>query len=90
MEHVEQFHMVENEDDSGEEDDDPIDCQIICPVSNGEAMVMFDKCLIWLREQPEASSYNTLVLSTLKELTAKKRFTQLKQTTITSFGSLTK
>ena len=31
------------------------------------------KCLIWLRHQPEAS-YNTLVLSTLKELSAKKRF----------------
>ena len=36
MMHVEPSHMVENEDNS--EEDDPTDPQIICPVSNGEAM----------------------------------------------------
>ena len=72
IEHVEQLHMVENDENTEQEEDDYTDCQIICPVSNGEAMIMFDKCLIWLRHQPEASPYNTSGLSTLKELDTKK------------------
>ena len=40
---------------------------------------MFDKCLDWLQQQPEATPYNTSVLMSLKEIAAKKRYCSLKQ-----------
>lgn len=33
-----------------------------CPISNAGAMIRFDKCLIWLWFQPEASLENTSTL----------------------------
>ena len=44
-----------------------------CPVSNAEAMEMFDKCLLWLRWQEEASVANTATLVQLREIAAEKR-----------------
>ena len=34
---------------------------------------MFDKCLAWLRQQEEASTYNLTCLKELRELAARKR-----------------
>ena len=81
MEHVQQLHSTHIDDSEAEGEEDTT-C-ITCPVSNGEAMKMFEKHLTWLQHQPEASPYNTSVLPSLKELAAKKRFSQLKQTRIT-------
>ena len=38
-----------------------------CPVSNAEAMILLDKCLTWLRWQPEASLANTSTLVQLRD-----------------------
>ena len=57
----------QEEDDVGEDDPLPV-----CTVTNSAAMEMFNKCLIWLRGQPEASVTNTSMLVQLKELAAQK------------------
>ena len=50
-----------NDDDSEEEDQ--------CPkVSNTDAVRMFEQCLTWLEQQPEATVYNTTVLKELHYL----------------------
>ena len=43
-----------------EDDDEQPDCspQTTTSISNGEAVKMFDKCLEWLRQQEEVSTYN--------------------------------
>ena len=56
-------------------------------ISHKDAMEMLDKCLSWLQSQPEATPYNTRVLLSLKEMAANKRFSALKQTTLTSYFS---
>ena len=61
VEHVQQLHST-HIDDSESEGEENITC-ITCPVSNREAMKMFEKCLTWLQHQPEAFPYNTSVLS---------------------------
>ena len=40
---------------------------------------MFDKCLEWLRQQEEASTYNLTCLKELHELAARKRLSDIKQ-----------
>lgn len=59
------------------ESDDEMDTPVVCPISHGDAIDLFDKCLTWLYDQPEASAYNTSVLLSLRDLAAKKRFTLL-------------
>ena len=66
-------------------DDDEPAHETPCPISHKDATVMFDKCLTWLQYQPEASTYNTSVLISLKDIAAQKRFSSLKQKPITSF-----
>ena len=56
-----------------------------CPVSNAEAMNMLDKCLTWLRWQPEASLANTSTLVQLREMAAVKREALRTQPTIDPF-----
>ena len=56
-----------------------------CPVSNVDAMDMFDKCLTWLRWQPEASLSNTAILVQMREMAASKREAARVQPTIDSF-----
>ena len=51
------------------------------PVSHVTAMDM----LGWLEHQPEATPYNTSMLTFLKELAAQKILSSLKQMAITSF-----
>ena len=58
--------LVETDSESG-------DVESTFPVKHGEAMEMFDKCLSWVQQQPEASSYSTSMLLSLRELAAKKR-----------------
>ena len=72
-------------DESVESDDEEL--STVAVVSHRDAMEMLDKCLTWLHAQPEATSYNTSVLLSLKELAANKRWSALKQTTLTSYFS---
>ena len=48
--------------------------------TTSRAMGMFDECLTWHQQQPEANSYTTAVLRDLRELAARKRLDTLKQT----------
>ena len=53
---------VQSDDDDPEEEDQ-------CPrVSNSDAIRMFEQCLTWLEQQPEATVYNTTVLRELHSL----------------------
>ena len=52
-----------------------------------EAMQMFDRCLTWLRIQPEASVSNTSTLVRLGEFAAEKRKYSRKQSKIDSYFS---
>ena len=52
---------IEPEDGDGEEDEEP------CTVTNSDAARMFDRCLAWLEHQPEATVYNTSVLTLTQE-----------------------
>ena len=67
---------------SDADDDDTI---VACPISNTEGMDTFGKCLTGLRHQKEASTYNTSILLSFKNLAAKKRQSTLTQTNITSY-----
>ena len=58
---------------------------IVCPVTNAEAMQAFEKGLVWLRHQKEATSVNTATLLNLRELAAQKRESARKQSTIHNF-----
>ena len=67
-----------NDDDSEEEDE--------CPrVSNSDAIHMFEQCLTWLEQQPEATIYNTTVLRELHSLATSKRMESLKQSKLTQY-----
>ena len=70
------------ESDVKDELENVVDC-----ISHKTAIEMLDKCITWLHCQPEATPYNTSVLISLKEMAAKKRFTSLKQTIMTSYFS---
>ena len=60
-----------DEAESEDEDDTNVVAEVHkCPVSNAEAMNMLDKCLTWLRWQPEASLANTSSLVQLREIAA--------------------
>ncbi|XP_065834220.1 jerky protein homolog-like [Oscarella lobularis] len=55
-------------DDSEAEPDSEEETDLPCSVSHSRAMSMFDECLTWLQQQPEATSYTTAVLRDLREL----------------------
>ena len=73
-----QVQEVDSDDDS-ETVDEP------CSISHRDAANMLNKCLTWLQHQPEATPCNTSVLLSLKDIAAKKRYSSMKQKTITSF-----
>ena len=73
-----QVQEVDSDDDS-ETVDEP------CPISHRDAADMLNKCLTWLQHQTEATPCNTSVLLSLKDIAAKKRYSSMKQKTITSF-----
>ena len=76
----------DNEVDSDNEDEIDLVSEVHkCPVSNVDAMDMFDKCLTWLRWQPEASLSNTAILVQMREMAASKREAARVQPTIDSF-----
>ena len=75
-----------NSEDPDDIDEDE-DISQPCPVSHKEAMAMFEKCLIWLRHQSEATVGNTSTIVTLRELAAEKREATRKQSDIRSFFS---
>ena len=80
--------MMNSEDPDDIDEEEEItedDISQPCPVSPKEAMAMFEKCLIWLRHQPEATVGNTSTLVTLRELAAEKREATRKQSDIRSF-----
>ena len=76
----------EVDDDSGSEDDDESQHD---KISDGVAVCMFDKCLQWLQEQDEASSYNIRTLQELREMAARKRLSAIKQKKISDYFSIT-
>lgn len=91
-EHMDEQGIIDlvTADPAGDESDeeDATDVVVLhqqCPISNAEAARMFDRCLTWLRSQPEASMANTSTLVQLRELAAEKRESSRKQSTITSF-----
>lgn len=86
VEEVQQLHSHSTLPDETESEEE---CESVvhCPINNTEAMLALDTALNWLQHQPEASTYNTSVLRSSRDLAAKKRFSQLKQTNITSFYS---
>ena len=61
----------EDPDDIDEEEISEDDISQPCPVSHKEAMAMFEKCVIWLRHQPEVVG-NTSTFVTLRELAVEK------------------
>ena len=65
--------------DDGEEDEET------CTVTNSNAAKMFDRCLAWLEQQPEAIVYNTSLLRELHALAAKKRIQSIKQTKLDKY-----
>ena len=69
-----------NDSESDAEQEEVIEC-----ISHSTALDMFDKCLAWVHCQQEATSFHTSTLLSLKELAARKRFSSLKQTSLTSF-----
>ena len=72
---VSQISRVVEEDDDEQPDCSP---QTTTSISKGEAVKMFDKCLEWLRQQEEASTYNLTCLKELRELSARKRLSDKK------------
>ena len=54
-------------------------------ISHKTIMEMLDKCITWLYCQSKTTPYNTGVLLSFKEIAAKKRFSSLKQATMTSY-----
>ena len=72
------------------DDDDDGDCDVElgsepCQVSHAEAFLCIDKLLTWLEKQDECNAYNYYVLYGLREVAAKKRFSSMRQTLISSF-----
>ena len=78
-----QYESDKDEDDVSDEEETSKDC----PVSHREALDAFQKCITWLRHQPESSACNLATLSSLRDIAASKRISGLKQTKISSFFS---
>ena len=72
-----------NDDDSEDDVDQP------SRASNSDAVRMFEQCLIWLEQQPEATVYNTMVLRELHSLAASKGMESLKQAKLTQYFKYT-
>ena len=70
---------------SESEDEVTITSISTCPVSNKEAVQLFEKCIVWLQHQSESTVYSTTLLMSLKDLATKNGLSQLKQLHITSF-----
>ena len=76
-----EIHPEEEKEAEEEEDDDEEPCLI----SNSEAAYMFERCLLCLEHQPEATVYNSMTLRDLKTMASKKQMKSLKQTSITKY-----
>ena len=53
-----------------------------CPVIHSEAASIFDKCLTWFKNQPEANQYNNSTLRSLHILAVRKCANSLKQVSL--------
>ena len=73
------------QEDEDTEDEDTEDEQPACLVRHSEAAQMFEKCLGWLENQPEATVYNKTLLRELQELAIKKRMECIVQSKITKY-----
>ena len=78
-----QLPDVDNDIDS--EDDEQLEDETKCPVSNSGAAHMLELCLSWLECQPEATVHYTTILRGLHAIAAKKPMDTIKQTKITKF-----
>ena len=70
------------ESDESDDDDTASDT---CKVSHSDAARVFEWCLSWLEQQPEANLHNTTTLRELHILASKKRMGSLKQTKMEDF-----
>ena len=78
--------MLESSDDDEDDVTESGNTLVIeCPVSHSEAFKAFEKCLLWLRYQPEVSACNLATFSLLQDIAASKHLSGLKQTKISSF-----
>ena len=84
---VDMMNSEDPDDINEEEEISEDDISQPCPVSHKKAMAMFEKCLIWLRHQPEATVGKTSTLVMLRELAVEKREATGKQSDIRSFFS---
>ena len=69
--------------DSEESEDD--DDSAKCPITHSDAARMFEWCLSWLEQQPEATTQNTTLLRELHILASKKRMSSLSQKKIRDY-----
>ena len=67
-----EIHPEEEKEREEVDDEEP------CSISNSEAAYMFERCLLWLEHQPEATVYNSMTLRDLKTMASKKRMKSLK------------
>ena len=72
--------LVDDDGDQVEDSD-----HSICPISNAEAMEIWERGLTWLRFQTEATPSKVATVIQLRELAAEKRESRRKQTSILSF-----
>ena len=72
-----------NEANEDEDEDDEV--EEMCPITQGAAADMLDKCLQCLEHQPEASLYNVTTLRELRSLAVTKKLQSMKQSTLTDY-----
>lgn len=75
----------QTDDTLEDEEEEEMEEDTKCPVSNSAAAIMFEQCLTWLEYQVEANAYNTTLLRELHNLAATKRMESLKQMNISKF-----
>lgn len=54
-------------------------------VSHAEAEYMFDRCILWIQDQEEASMYSIRTLQELSDLAARKKANMLKQKKVSDY-----
>lgn len=75
----------EQDDSDGDSEEEDNSSPDVPSVTHSEAARMFEWCLQWLEQQPEANVHNTTVLRELQVLASKKRLGSLKQTKMDNF-----
>ena len=77
-----------NEEEDADENTEHSTQKAQCSFSRAEAMQMFNRCLTWLRIQPEATVSKTSTLVRLREFAAEKRESFCKQSKIDTYFSI--